>query len=59
MVLTKIGLIGTLTAVVGISSYKIMALEKRKMIGRLVGYYLVFILVVLWFLGLGAILAFL
>jgi hypothetical protein len=55
LILMKLGLFATLSAVVGISSWKILEKSRKGLIGRMVGYYLVVMLVVIWFMGLGGI----
>ena len=53
LILFKLALLATLSAIVGIGSWKIMCWTKKKVLSRLVGYYIVTMLVIFWFLGLG------
>lgn len=53
LILFKIALFATISAIVGISSWKIMGMAKKGKVSKAVSYYIVTILVVVWFLGMG------
>jgi hypothetical protein len=58
LILFKIALFASLSAIVGISSWRIIGRAKKGKISKPISYYLVTMLVVLWFLGLGWIITF-
>ena len=53
LTLFKLALVATLTAIVGIGSWRIIRKTRNKTINKLVGYYIVVMLVIIWFLGMG------
>lgn len=55
LTLIKLGLLATLSAIVGISSWKILEKSRKGIISKMTGYYLVVMLVIIWFLGIGGI----
>lgn len=53
LILFKIAMFLTISAIVGILDWKIMGLAKKRKLGRMLAYYLMAMFVVLWFLVMG------